>query len=320
MKRRHVTRSRPSPELGFRFALFICLAALTARAEAVQLPASEYQDRLRGGWGGQILGSAMADRTKSGKLAPEEISNAATQSFLNLQFTFLSALERHRDGLSRPQAAALLRVTEFPLSHASLAARENLRRGMLPKFSGHPRFNTHSDDHDFQSAAAVLGLVSSGSPRRAAELADLFGGILSYGDGQYAGRFFAAAYAQAFLEKEAKPASLERCLRAGLTAIHPQSAYAAAVHAVFQEFGSDPRGWRKARAALWKQWGVNDLCPQGAHEEQNFDAKLNGGFILIALLYGGGDFARTMEIAAGCGQQIRENAGGGKLEFAYETA
>jgi hypothetical protein len=49
-------------------------------------------------------------------------------------------------------------------------------------------------------------------------------------------------------------------------------------------------------------WNRDDPCPEGALQPYNIDAKLNGAYIAIGLLHGGGDFRRTMEIATRCGQ------------------
>ena len=284
------------------------LFTLTCFASSV-VAADNYQDRARGAWAGQILGAAAGSAPDARlQLSAPKLEVASTQSFLRVQLLFLQALEQHGEAVSRPQVATLLGASDFPLSHAGLTARQNLRRGMRPDFTGHPRFNPHSDDHDFQSSAAVFGLVRPGSAREAAKLADLFGGLMSYGDGQYGGRFLATVYAQAFLEKDATPEAVERCVHAGLAAVHPDSAYAAVGREVLEQFRREPNDWQKARAAIWDRWGEGDSCPQGAHEVENFDAKLNGGFIMIGLLYGRGDLARTLEIVAGCGQQLRENS------------
>ena len=43
-------------------------------------------------------------------------------------------------------------------------------------------------------------------------------------------------------------------------------------------------------------------CTDGALEPFNIDAKLNGGYVALGLLYGKGDFAKTLEVATRSGQ------------------
>jgi hypothetical protein len=53
---------------------------------------------------------------------------------------------------------------------------------------------------------------------------------------------------------------------------------------------------------LQDKWAQDHLCPDGRGTPFNIDAKLNGGYVAIALLYGGGDWGKTLEIAVRCGQ------------------
>ncbi|MBI1780975.1 MAG: ADP-ribosylglycohydrolase family protein, partial [Sphingobacteriales bacterium] len=43
-------------------------------------------------------------------------------------------------------------------------------------------------------------------------------------------------------------------------------------------------------------------CPDGVYSVFNIDAKVNAAYVVIGLLYGNGDFKKTMDIAARCGQ------------------
>jgi hypothetical protein len=51
-----------------------------------------------------------------------------------------------------------------------------------------------------------------------------------------------------------------------------------------------------------EKWDKDDPCPDGALAAFNIDAKLNGAYIAFGLLFGGGDFHKTMEISTRCGQ------------------
>ena len=51
-----------------------------------------------------------------------------------------------------------------------------------------------------------------------------------------------------------------------------------------------------------EKWDKDDPCPDGALSTFNIDAKLNGAYIAFGLLYGQGDFLKTMEISTRCGQ------------------
>ncbi|MCJ7448613.1 MAG: ADP-ribosylglycohydrolase family protein [Bacteroidales bacterium] len=51
---------------------------------------------------------------------------------------------------------------------------------------------------------------------------------------------------------------------------------------------------------LEDKWGDVDIC--GAGDPFNIDAKLNGAYIVMGLLYGEGDPLKTLEISTRCGQ------------------
>jgi hypothetical protein len=50
------------------------------------------------------------------------------------------------------------------------------------------------------------------------------------------------------------------------------------------------------------KWDRRDPCPSGALRDYNIDAKLNGAYIALGLLYGNRDFGKTIEIATRAGQ------------------
>ena len=50
------------------------------------------------------------------------------------------------------------------------------------------------------------------------------------------------------------------------------------------------------------KWDRREPCPEGALKPFNIDAKLNGAYIVLGLLYGNGDFGQTIEIATRSGQ------------------
>ncbi len=290
-------------------------AAADAPADgaAFVLTREAFRDRLAGGWAGQMVGvsyGSIYEFVSNGKIIegplrpwrPEFIENSLGQDDLYVEGTFLAALEKHGPRITPRQAGAAFAASKYPLWHANDAARENLRRGIHPPESGHPRSNPHADDIDFQIEADLFGLIAPGMPRAAGRLCDTFGGIMNYGDGVYGGRFVAAMYAHAYREPEPTPAAVERCVLAGLAAIPADSDYAAVVRDVFDGYRKHPDDWRATWKEIEDRWAGTDTCPDGVGKPFNIDAKLNGAYIVIGLLYGGADWAKTLEISTRCGQ------------------
>jgi hypothetical protein len=73
---------------------------------------------------------------------------------------------------------------------------------------------------------------------------------------------------------------------------------------------NDVRLWHKKYPsdlkAAWfeilKKWGLDTGCPKGVSLSFDIDAKLNSAYVTMGLLYGGGDFGKSIEIATRCGQ------------------
>jgi hypothetical protein len=120
---------------------------------------------------------------------------------------------------------------------------------------------------------------------------------MNYGDGIYGGMFVSGMYAAAFFESDPR-----KVVEAGLAAIPAKSPYARLIADVLAWSKQSPGDWRKVWQQIEDVWDKRDPCPDGALKPFNIDAKLNGAYIALGLLYGGRDFGKTIEIATRSGQ------------------
>jgi hypothetical protein len=181
--------------------------------------------------------------------------------------------------------------------HANDAGLKNIRKGILPPDSGNPRYNLHADDIDFQIESDVFGMISPGMPRVSNRYGERMGHIMNYGDGVYGGMFISAMYAQAFFAT-----SIREVVENGLKAIPSRSLYAQLIRDVIRWHDENPSDWLKTWHLLQAKWGEVDHCPDGYKQPFNIDAKLNGGYVVMGLLYGNGDWYKTMNYATRGGQ------------------
>ena len=181
------------------------------------------------------------------------------------------------------------------------AGRENLRKGIAPPDSGHPQFNHHADDIDYQIEADFSGLIAPGLPNVPITLGETFGRVMNYGDGIYGGQFVGGMYAAAFFEEDP-----EQIVRAGLACIPEGSQYAGCVRDVLAWWKEAPADWeatwRKIEAKYNENLDYRKASCGGKKKEFNIDAKINGAYIVMGLLYGGRDPDKTIAIATRCGQ------------------
>lgn len=276
-----------------------------------RLPLNEYIDKMKGGWIGQMVGVGWGGPTEfrfRGVIVPEDRMPAWTPSLINqfnqddiyVEMTFLRTLELYGLDVSVRQAGIDFANSQYRLWHANRAGRTNLRKGIAPPDSGHPHFNKHADDIDYQIEADFSGLISPGLPNTAIRLGETFGRLMNYGDGLYGGQFVGGMYAEAFFETD-----MEKIIRAGLSCIPSQSQFAECIRDVLSWWEKHPDDWQKTWNLINEKYHLNpDYRRFTCTTDRNFniDAKINGAYIIMGLLYGGGDPDKTVIISTRCGQ------------------
>jgi hypothetical protein len=106
-------------------------------------------------------------------------------------------------------------------------------------------------------------------------------------------------YTEAFFQSD--PVKL---VEAGLKCIPAKSQYAECIRDVLEWYKADPDNWEKTWQKVEDKYQKNKdyrrfSCDKGAF---NIDAKINGAYVVMGLLYGRGDLDKTMLIACRCGQ------------------
>lgn len=271
----------------------------------VRLSRADLRDKIQGAWAGQMIGVAYGAKTEfrargeryEAEIKPEPLSNAINQDDLYVEMTFARVLDTVGLDATSADFGAAFRDSRYRLWHANAAARRNLLRGIAPPLSGHPRYNAHADDIDFQIEADFIGIMCPGLPQTSNQLCDRVGRVMNHGDGLYGGMFVAGMYAAAFLETD--PLAV---VASGLACLPEDSGYARLIRDVLAWSRHRPDDWREVWRQVQEKWDAGDGCPHGALNPYNIDAKLNGAFIALGLIFGRGDWERTQEIATRCGQ------------------
>jgi len=290
--------------------LAVALAPAAAQEKVRRLPVSQYVDKMKGGWIGQMAGVGQGAPTEfrsKGAIMPADkmpnwepkMINQFNQDDIYVEMTFVRTLEEHGMDVSIRQAGIDFANSGYALWHANVEGRNNLRRGIAPPDSGHPQFNRHADDIDYQIESDYSGLIAPGLPNTAIQLGEKFGRLMNYGDGLYGGQFFGAMYAEAFFETD--PVKI---VRAGLKAIPEGSQYAECIRDCLKWFEENPNDWEKTWNLINEKYHKNPAyrrfsCDKGAF---NIDAKINGAYVVMGVLYGKRDPDQTIKISCRSGQ------------------
>lgn len=265
------------------------------------------EDKIRGGWAGQMIGVSFGAPTEfhfNGRIneeaikwKPDMVSNAIVQDDLYVEMTFTEVLDRIGLQATTEQFGDAFRTSGYELWHANAGARRLLNQGMKAPLTGDPRYNIHANDIDFQIESDFIGLMTPGLPQEANIFADRVGHVMNYGDGVYGGMFFAGMYAAAFFESDTR-----KVVELGLKSIPAESEYGRVIRDVLTWSAQHPDDWKLVWKLLKDKWDKDDPCTEGALNPFNIDAKLNGAYVALGLIYGKGDFSRTMDVSTRAGQ------------------
>lgn len=304
-----------------RLILTVCAAAALASScsgagdrKSFTLSKTELKDKIEGGWAGQTIGVVYGAPTEfkyQGSLIPDYQPISWGEGYVKYwwdkkpglfddiynDLTLAEAFQRFGLDCSAEQLAEQFAYADYHLAHANQAARYNIRRGIMPPMSGHWTNNPHADDLDFQIEADFIGLMAPGMVNRALKIADTVGHIMNSGDGFYGGAFVSGLYSAAFYEND--PAKV---VDIALEGIPQESTFWQCVNDVRLFHKQFPNDWKRCWFELLKRWGEDTGCPKGVFLSFNIDAKLNSAYVAMGLLYGEGDFAKSIEIATRCGQ------------------
>lgn len=221
---------------------------------------------------------ALRDSSKNGELTPEYVAKA----WLNYA----------RDGIGMFWWGGYGVSTEH-------TAYINLTRGIPAPQSGSAATNGKllSDQIGGQIFIDTWGLIWPGRPDKAADYAQAAASVSHDGEGLNGARYIAACIALAFQEQD-----IGKIVELALKEIPSESLYAKVVEAVIAHHKAHPDDWESCLAMLHRDWGydkyggVCHIIP-------------NAGVCVLAMLYGAGDFNRTVEIATMCSWDTDCNAG-----------
>ncbi|HEY8999831.1 MAG TPA: ADP-ribosylglycohydrolase family protein [Mucilaginibacter sp.] len=274
----------------------------------------QLKDKIMGGWAGQTIavtfggpyefrfdGTFIQDYQPlvwyDGYLKKTMIENPGLYDDLYMDLTFVDVFEKY--GLDAPvdSFANAFAHAGYMLWHANQAARYNLLNGIKAPQSGYWINNPHADDIDYQIESDFAGLMSPGMPNTASKISDKIGHIMNYGDGWYGGVFVGAMYTQAFVSHD-----IQHIVNEALKTIPAKSTYYQCIHDVISWHKQYPNDWHQTWFELQKKWSSEVGCPDGVFNAFDIDSKLNSAYVVLALLYGNGDYTKTLKIAARCGQ------------------
>ncbi len=281
----------------------------------MKLTYEQYLDKVRGCWLGKNIGGTLGIPFE-GKRGTFDISyythdisgGMLPNDDLDLQLVFLNAAERFGRALTAENLADYW-IYGIPCDWSEYGAgRANVSAGIAPPLSG-GLHNEFARSCGCFIRSELWACLAPGHPEIAVQYAYQDGIVDHADEGVYGEVFCAAIQSAAFAETDTN-----RLLDIGLSYI-PEDCALAGVVRLARECYRDRRGWRESRKAILRAYpdtfglmrsAPDPELPRGA---LGFDVPANIGLMVMAWLYGEGDFDRSICIAAGCGEDADCTAG-----------
>lgn len=274
----------------------------------------ELMDKVKGGWAGQTIGVTFGGPTEfryrgtfiqdyenlawyDGYIKSTMTHNPSLFDDIYMDLTFVEVMDRLGVDAPVDSFANAFANASYGLWHANQAARYNILTGIKAPESGHWKNNPHADDIDYQIEADFAGLMNPGMPNSASTISDKIGHIMNYGDGWYGGVYVGAMYTLAYVNKD-----IHFIVNEALKTIPAQSDFYKCIADVIKWHKQYPNNWKQTWFEIQQKWAEEVGCPEGVHAPYNIDAKINAAYIVLGLLYGNGDFTKTLEISTRAGQ------------------
>ncbi|MCI9504218.1 MAG: hypothetical protein HFE26_02345 [Clostridia bacterium] len=291
----------------------------------------EYYDKVTGCFIGKNIGGTLGAPFECYRgeydisWFMQDISEPIPNDDLDLQLVWLRAVEIEGAKIDSHVLAEYWNLYISATLSEYGTGKNNFNMGIVPPLSGHMR-NVNRDSNGAWIRTEIWACLSAGNPALAANYAYYDSCVDHSGEGVYAAVFCAAVQSAAFFEKD-----ILRLSEIGLSYIPQDCAVAKAVHCAIDCYRSG-KTWREARkilfglvpssfgniAGYWqgtKEVPACPACPAQEPEpdipaaEHGFDAPWSMGAVMIGLLYGEGDFGRSVCLTVNLGEDTDCTAG-----------
>ncbi len=297
--------------------LFILLVVAPTVAQADrglerpwQFSTEVLRDKIRGGLLGQMLGDLnglphemkyIAEPGQVTGYTPALPQGAWTDDDTDFEWVYIKVMQEENSLLLPPQRISRLwkeRINKR-IWCSNQYARQLMDLGIDPPLTGMAVFNPWADFNiSGQFLCETFGLIAPAMPQKAAEIGLNYTRVAIDGEPVQTTQLFTSMIALAFVKD-----NIDSLLDDGLAAIDPESTIARIVKDVRDWHKQHPDDWRMTRRLLQEKYSKYN----GAMRDRN-GYELNTGSVIAALLYGEGDFVRTLTTAFSFGWDADNNA------------
>ncbi|MDC3132757.1 ADP-ribosylglycohydrolase family protein [Flavobacteriaceae bacterium] len=291
--------------------------------EAFTLNRTEYKDKLKGFW----LGSCIANwtglptenrRTDFPFFTDADFGSGEKYDYVldqdpwgadddtDIEYVYQHAIEQYNNyNLTGKQISAEWKDhIGLPLLWVSnLAALGQMQNGAVPPATSFPENNPMWDMIDAQLTTEIFGAFSPGRPDVALEISHLPIRTTAYLHSEWAAEFYIIMYAYAAIVDRSLSLKNQIIWMAEQARKRiPDWSYIADMYDFVKaayDNNSDKDDWEKTRDEVAQRYQHNITA--GYHYKYPWDSGINFAASIISLLYGEGDYKKTIKIGSMCG-------------------
>ncbi len=290
--------------------LSLTLLANNKKTQAtIDITRDEIYDKIYGGWVGMLIGGleGLPHEFKYQDEPRDSLPNfnylpngAQTDDDNDFELTHIYFMDKE-NVLKIPYP----RIAEIWLTNmnkgiwsANEKARNLMREGMIPPATGSSENNAFATFNlSAQFCTESYGLISPGMPCTAANLGVYYAHISVCCEPIQAAQFWTSLISMNMIKNQ----PIEKTISDALQAVDSTSIMREVVSDVLTAYHENPLDWKKARQLIYKKWSVERKWNRNS-------TPTNGGMVLLSLLYGNGDFYKTLQLAMALGLDADCNA------------
>ena len=282
-----------------------------AQKDSKSISMEELRDKIAGAWIGQMIGniyglphenkyvSAPGDESKwpygytknLDKL--RQYKGAFSDDDTDVEYMYLLNMEKYgyEPTYEQMREAWMYHIRDR-VWLANRAALGLMHFGYTPPFTGDKNINPHWFQIDPQLINEIWAYTAPGMVQYAAQKSDWAARITSDDWGAEPTVHYGAMYAAAFFEKD-----IRKLIEIGLKELPANGRYAQTIREMIALHKKYPNKWQDA----WKEMAEKYYVNEPDLTKTIWNANLNGACGILAMLYGEGDFQRTLDLSCAMG-------------------
>jgi hypothetical protein len=274
------------------------------------IPVEVLKDKIAGAWIGQMIGNIYGlphENKYISEPGPEKWPYGYTRNLdklkkydgafsdddTDVEYMYLLVMEKYGP---EPTYANLRDAWLYHIRDrvwlANRGALGLMHFGYTPPFTGKSSLNPHWYQIDPQLINEIWSYTAPGMVRYAADKSDWAARITSDDWGVEPTIMYGAMFSAAFFERD-----IRKIINIGLSELPSGCRYQTTVRDMIALHDKYPADWKKARQEMAQKYYINE--PDMTKTIWN--ANLNGACGILALLYGNGDFQRTLDLSCAMG-------------------